>query len=107
MSEVKKLDLKYTPRSVHEVEQALGASLLQSIGRFDVKSLGVLVQKGLGLKDLNDGFDKMQAYIESGGDTIQLQMDIMESLQASGFLPRTLDMKEIRSKMESELINAV
>lgn len=91
------MELKFTPRTVNEIEVKSGNQPFYSLlDNLRMQNLGLFVQKGMNLKTIEDAYDEMGKYfIDEKGDLVHLMELIVESLQNSGFLDRTKDVKKM------------
>lgn len=96
------MELKYTPRTINEIEVETKKPIQELLTDFSVKTTVLLIKKGMNV-DEDKAYIEMEKYLDEGGDTIALYMDIMEQLQKSGFLPRKLNLKKIREDMNKEI----
>lgn len=100
------MDLKYTPRTVNEIEVESKRPIQEALAEFSMKNILLFVKKGLGV-DENKAYAEIDKYLEEGKDTIELYTDIMEALQKSGFLPRKLNLKKIKTEMNETIKQGV
>lgn len=96
------MELKYTPKKIREIEEETGKPVQELLADFSIKTITLFVQKGLGVKE-DEAYDAMEKYLAEDKDTFMLYTEIMESLQRSGFLPRQLNLKEMKSKMNNAI----
>jgi len=97
------MELKYTPRTVNEIEVKSGNKPFYTLlDNVQMQNLGLFVQKGMNLKTIEDAYDEMGNYFQNeNGDLQQLMVLIMKSLQSSGFLDRTKDLDlELKKKLD-------
>lgn len=96
------MELKYTPRTINEIEVETKKPIQEVLTDFSMNTIVLLIKKGMGV-DEDKAYTEVEKYLADGGDTIKLYMDIMEQLQKSGFLPRQLNLKKIREDMNKEI----
>lgn len=93
------MELKFTPRTIHEIEQGAKNQPVQNLlDDLTLKNMVLFVKKGMNIDEAK-ALDEIEAFLAEGNDTIGLYNLIMESLQASGFLPRKLNLKKIQEEM--------
>jgi len=96
--------LRFTPRSVKELEDRLKKPVQMAISQTDMNTLSTFVEKGLQVNN-EQAMDAIEEYLNMGADTMELQVLIIEVMERDGFLPKALNLAEkIRSqfkKMES------
>ena len=93
------MDLKFTPRRVKEIEDRARRPLTDVISVFSVGNLALLVEKGCGLANEDLALEAIENEFENGGEMTELFLTIMERLQEGGFLPKALDLKQMRKQI--------
>lgn len=94
------MELNYTPRSIAEIEDIKKKPITDVIGDFSMSNIALFVQKGMRVSE-EKAFGEIEKYFEAGGDMVALYLTILEALQKKGFLPKALNIKELRAKMEN------
>ena len=96
------MQLAYTPRAIHKIETEAQKPLVELIQVFSMNTLLLLVREGLGT-DEDGAFDAIDKYLTSDKkhDTMTLFVDILEGLQAKGFLPRALQTSQMREQLSN------
>ena len=100
------MELKYTPRTINEIEVEMKRPVQDVLADFSVKTIVLFVKKGLNVEE-SVAFDEIEKYLAEGKDTISLYTLIMKKLQESGFLPRQLDLKKITSDMDKAITKGI
>jgi len=100
------MELKYTPRTINEIEVEMKRPVQDVLADFSVKTIVLFVKKGMNVEE-SVAFDEIEKYLAEGKDTISLYTLIMEKLQESGFLPRQLDLKKITSDMDKAIAKGI
>ncbi len=95
------MELKYTPRTVKEIEDRAKRPITDVVGAFSVGNVSLLVEKGAGLANEGEALDAIEKAFEEGTDLMTLYLDILDVLKASGFLPKALDLAKIREQMNN------
>lgn len=96
------MELKFSPRKIAKIEIETGRPITDVVGEYSMKNLVLLIRHSLEV-DEDGAFTAIEEYFTAGGDMTELYLQILESLQVSGFLPKALDISELRSKMEQKL----
>jgi len=100
------MELKYTPRTINEIEVEMKRPVQDVLADFSVKTIVLFIKKGMNVEE-SVAFDEIEKYLAEGKDTISLYTLIMEKLQESGFLPRQLDLKKITSDMDKAITKGI
>lgn len=100
------MELKYTPRTINEIEVEAKRPVQEVLAQYSMRNIVLFVKKGLGV-DEDKAYKAIEKYLEDGKDTITLYTDIMEALQKGGFLPRKLNLKEVKKEMNETLEKGV
>lgn len=101
-----KLNLKYTALKVDEIEKAKGKAIELCIDDTRIDNMCLFVQKGLvddnGKHGVtrNVALSKIDEYLQEY-DKQELLLDIMEALVAGGFLPKSVNVKDMRKKVNT------
>lgn len=93
--------LSYTARSVRDIERETSKPIYELITKVGMESLVVLVKFGMGVSE-DQAFEEIDKALKEGKEMTDMYMDVLESLQVGGFLPKALKIKEIRAKMNGE-----
>jgi hypothetical protein len=94
-------DLRYTSRGVGELEKTLGKSVMEGLESWAISNLVIFIRKGLNNCDEETAFKALDQWRESGKDTLELLLFIIDILDKQGFLARALKLKEkIQSKID-------
>jgi hypothetical protein len=97
------MELKYTPKIINEIEVANGnKSFTVLLGDVRLKMLAMWIKKGMGLKTDEEAFDKMTEYLKEHSIE-DLLIEIYEALQASGFLDRSKNIRELVNGAKEDL----
>jgi len=93
------MELVYTANAIKKLEKFYNKPISELIGLTDLDTLTSLVMAGI-----NDTIvraeEQITDYLDSGKDTLDLQIYIIESLENKGFLPRALKLSQkIKDKM--------
>lgn len=94
------MELKFTPRTIKELEDRTRVPFTETLSRFSVQTVALFVEKGLNVEE-NTALNKIEEALKGGQDITSIYIDIMEKLQADGFLPKALNLKELRAKMDN------
>ena len=94
-----KLELNYTPRTIKEIEDAGKKPFLDLIQDYSMGNLAVFVAKGLKINE-DEAYNKIEKYFAEGGDFMSLYVEIMEQLKERGFLPKAVDLEQIKKKLK-------
>jgi len=94
------MDLKYTPKTIMEIENETGVPLTDYVSKFSMNTIIMFVKKGLDVSK-EKAFTEIEEYFADNGDMISLYLTIMEALQRDGFLPKALNIEEVRAKMQN------
>lgn len=94
------MELRFTPRTVKEIEDRSKKPITDVVGDFSVTNLALLIEKGGKFDNENQALDAMEKHFEEGNDMMGLFLDIMDKLQSAGFLPKALDLAKIRATIE-------
>lgn len=107
-----KLNLKFTARDVAAVEEALNGSLEKIIASFRLTTLIQFLMVGLRDKagnrlnlDKDKAFDIVDEKIKEYGK-IELQIEVIDALIESGFLPKAIDTKAMRATLSDAIAEA-
>ena len=107
-----KLNLKFTARDVAAVEEALNGSLEKIIASFRLTTLIQFLMVGLRDKagnrlnlDEDKAFDIVDEKIKEYGK-IELQIEVIDALIESGFLPKAIDTGQIRATLSDAIAEA-
>ncbi len=100
------MELKYTPRTINEIEVEMKRPVQDVLADFSVKTIVLFIKKGMNVEE-SVAFDEIEKYLAEGKDTISLYTLIMKKLQESGFLPRQLDLKKITSDMDKAITKGI
>ena len=93
-------DLNFIPKSIAELEDIKKRPITDIIGEFSMSNVALFVQKGLNCSE-EKAYKRIEEYFDAGGDMVSLYLIILEKLQKKGFLPKALNIKELRAKMEN------
>lgn len=96
------MDLKYTARIIRDIEIEKKRPITDVIGVYSMENIVYLVQKGLGC-DEETAFAKIEEFLALGNDTTEIYLQVMESLQRDGFLPKALQINDLRAKMQEKV----
>ena len=94
-------NLNFTPRTINEIEDQTKKPITAVIADVSMRTITLFVKKGLNLKDDNEASDAIDTYLSDDKDIYDLYMMILERLQTKGFLPRALDLKEVKTLMQN------
>ena len=107
-----KLNLKFTARDVAAVEEALNGSLEKIIASFRLTTLIQFLMVGLRDKagnrlnlDEDKAFDIVDEKIKEYGK-IELQIEVIDALIESGFLPKAIDTNQMRATLSDAIAEA-
>lgn len=107
-----KLNLKFTARDVAAVEEALDSSLEKAIASFKLTTLIQFLMVGMRDKngeklnlDEDKAFDIVDEAIKEHGK-IELQIEVIDALIESGFLPKAIDTNQIRTTLSKAIADA-
>ena len=107
-----KLNLKFTARDVAAVEEALNGSLEKIIASFRLTTLIQFLMVGLRDKagnrlnlDEDKAFDIVDEKIKEYGK-IELQIEVIDALIESGFLPKAIDTSQMRATLSDAIAEA-
>lgn len=107
-----KLNLKFTARDVAAVEEALNGSLEKIIASFRLTTLIQFLMVGLRDKsgnrlnlDEDKTFDLVDEKIKEYGK-IELQIEVIDALIESGFLPKAIDTSQMRTTLSKAIAEA-
>ncbi len=95
------MELKFTADTIDSIEKERGVSLELVVGDFSIRTLILLVSKGL-----KQGVEKAKEAIDAelvNKDTFEMQLDIIKQLESDGFLARRLKLSEKIEKKLAEL----
>lgn len=107
-----KLNLKYTALKVDEIEKEKGTAIENCISDTTVANLCLFVQKGLiddnGVHGVsrNVALSKIDEYLQEH-DKQELLLDIIEELLAVGFLPKSVNVKQIRERYQKQTLGEI
>lgn len=96
------MDLKYTARTIRDIEVEKKRPITDVIGVYSMENIVYLVQKGLAC-DEETAFTKIEEFLALGNDTTEIYLRVMESLQRDGFLPKALQINDLRAKMQEKV----
>lgn len=100
------MELKYTPRTIFEIEMDGKKPMTEMLAEFSMKNLLTFVKRGLGVSQ-EDAEVQMEKYLSDGHDTTELYLLIMERLQGAGFLPKQIDLKKTRQEMTKAIQSGI
>lgn len=95
-------NIEFTPRTVKEIEDRMKKPLMQAVGDMSMTALATFVMRGL-RTDEKGAYGAISLYLKENpsNDTMSLQILIIEKLERSGFLPRSLNLAEkVRGGLE-------
>lgn len=92
------MNLKYNALKIDEIEKEKGVAIENCISDTTISNIILFVQKGLDVSR-EEAVQKIDEYLAEK-DKQNLILDIMESLIAGGFLPRSVDITDLRESMQ-------
>ena len=95
-------NLEFTPRTIKEIEDRTKKPLMQAVGDISMTSLATIVMRGL-RTDEKGAYGAISLYLKESNenDTMTLQILIIEKLESTGFLPRSLNLADkVRDGLE-------
>jgi parvulin-like peptidyl-prolyl isomerase len=93
------MQLKFTPRSIREIEQEKKVAFHSLLADYSITTLQLFVKKGMGIGITDQqADDAIEEYLKDKG-LEELYLDIMEQLQVDGFLPKALKVEQMRKEM--------
>lgn len=94
------IEMDFTPRTIKEIEDVGKKPFLELIQDYSMGNILLFVQKGAKL-DEEQADSKITKYFEEGGDFMGLYVEIMEKLKDRGFLPKAVDLSEVKKKLKT------
>jgi hypothetical protein len=85
------MDLLFKARAICQIEKEGGKGLLEIVSEYSISNLKLFIKHGSYCSD-NEALDKIDEYIDNGGDPIELYADILEKVNDSGFLSKGVDL---------------
>lgn len=96
------MELKFTPRTVKEIEDRARRPITELMSVVSVSNVALFVEKGAGLSNENQALDAIEKHFtQEGGDLVTLFVTIMEKLQEAGFLPRGIDLAPVKAQISN------
>jgi hypothetical protein len=97
--------LKFTPRSIMEIENEQKKPVQDALADFSIRTLVLFVKKGMPIgTDDEAALAEVEKYLaEDKNDTTTLYTMIMEALQKDGFLPRGLNIAKVKADMQKAM----
>jgi len=93
-------EINFTAKAIAELEEIKKRPITDIVGEISMSNTALFVQKGLNCSE-EEAFKAIELYLEKGGDLISLYLTILEKLQKKGFLPKALNIKQLRAKVEN------
>jgi hypothetical protein len=94
------MDLNFTPKAIYNIEKASGKSFQTLVTDFSLSNVVLFVQEGLGFSNQEQAFSAVSEYLEKPEHNAYLLfVDILDALRQKGFLPKEMDMEEMRRGM--------
>lgn len=98
---MKKMELKFTPRTVKELEQRAKMPYLDYLGEFGMASITLWAEKGWNVEE-KVAENRLEKYLaEDDNDIFTFYTEIVDSLKKGGLLPRTMDTDFIKEKLKN------
>lgn len=88
------MDLKFTAKSIRNLEKKLGKPLGDIVSKSDLESLNMLVRVGSGDISEEDADVKIDEFLAEGKDTTELLIFILQKLEEQGFLYKKLKISQ-------------
>jgi len=95
--EQKKIELNFTPRTIKELEDKAKRSFAEVLQDFSMKSVILFVEKGCRVSE-EAAEKKVEEYMSSGGNLLELYNQIMTQLTERGFLGDPKEMEKAKKE---------
>jgi len=96
-----KTDLDFNAKKIAKLEKETGLPFLEILSKFSIENINLLIKYGLEV-DEETAYILINDYLKEK-DITELYVLILEELQNKGFLPRTVNLKEILSKTQEQM----
>ena len=96
-----KTDLDFNAKKIAKLEKEAGLPFLEILSKFSIENINLLIKYGLEV-DEETAYVLINEYLKEK-DITELYVLILEELQNKGFLPRTVNLKEILSKTQEQM----
>ena len=97
------MELKFTAEVVANIEEEAHMPITEFVGQFSLKTILMFVKKGMNISK-EQALTEIDTFLQEGGDTMGLYLNIMERLQKDGFLPKALNIEAVRAKMDKAVV---
>lgn len=95
------MELKYTPRTIKEIEDVSKKPMVETISDYSMKTMVLFIRKGLEV-DEDKAYTAIEKYLAvDGNDMLSLYFMILEKLQELGFIPKSVNIKEMKKKVSN------
>jgi len=96
-----KTDLEFNASKIAKLEKESGLPFLEVLGKFSLENINLFIKYGLDV-DEETAYILINEYLKEK-DITELYVLILEELQNKGFLPRTVNLKEILNKTQEQV----
>lgn len=99
------MNLNFTPRMLKEIEWERGESFLTVLSDLKISAMILFIKKGLGIGTTEEEAEKaLEEYLKvEDNDITTLHVKIMEDLKKTGFLPRAVNLKNLKKNMKEAI----